>query len=662
MRDTMLRGRSQVIWRYMPGSTFRYNESGGWCEVTAVTIRNPAPLSSALAGALAHELRRWDAVSPSGYPDPIAQPGKYEVGEPYDVRYNVWPTVFTCRSCGRVHWYRDVDALRGVNDRMGCRTCRGQNMLRQVPYAYVCECGRKDSSYIPKHPQDHTISLVDKGSFQESYWFCKVCHQPLHRNAREGMGYRSCECAPRKAKRGVILQDSRVYYSQTVELVEVEPGALERWRENPRFGDLLLAASIGTDVYVPRHILDLASQATGDGQVLGMISPELQAVREILLREGKPEKVVEQIIRESMAVASTDPWAQYDEQLAPHRVAVANVTLSESRQTVEYVFVRDEPSMATIMVRDIVTEATLAGDHESSHRLADEVGLASSLGLVDLAVVEALPVLLAGYGYTRYFASPQTADDSGEEGGTQSSLALRPFPEHANRIPIYAARNTTEAFAYRLDPWRLAAFLELNQVVEAPAEALKSEVSVRAWLLGLARPMLENGESHLSLTSFERAAGTTVDQPSALLFGVIHSVSHVLKGTAHRYVGVDADSLAEYLFPAHGAGLLYVSSHVDFTLGGIDSVVRSNLTQWLGSARDYAGRCSFDPVCAHAGGACLACIYPKFGCAYFNRTVSRSFLFGGRVLGRAESVVGFWEPTAAERAAEWKKSSDSTVE
>jgi len=137
-------------------------------------------------------------------------------------------------------------------------------------------------------------------------------------------------------------------------------------------------------------------------------------------------------------------------------------------------------------------------------------------------------------------------------------------------------------------------------------------------------------------------AGVTVDEPSALAFGVLHTLSHVLKATGHKFVGIDADSLAEYLFPAHGAGLLYASAHVEFTLGGIDSVFRSNLTQWLGSARDYADQCSFDPVCGSMGGACLACLYTKFGCAHFNRSLSRSYLLGGIIPGRERRVSGYW--------------------
>jgi hypothetical protein len=144
------------------------------------------------------------------------------------------------------------------------------------------------------------------------------------------------------------------------------------------------------------------------------------------------------------------------------------------------------------------------------------------------------------------------------------------------------------------------------------------------------------------LRPWEINRGDLVDDAAAMAFGVLHSLSHMLKVTAHRYVGIDGDALAEYLFPAHMAGLLYASSQVTFTLGGIDAVFRSNLTQWLGSARDYAGVCSFDPVCERSGGACLACLYPKFGCVYFNRTVSRAFLVGGQVPGREHPIDGFW--------------------
>lgn len=157
------------------------------------------------------------------------------------------------------------------------------------------------------------------------------------------------------------------------------------------------------------------------------------------------------------------------------------------------------------------------------------------------------------------------------------------------------ARNTTEALLFEIDPWRVAAFLEINAGFAVPTEARPDLCSIRAWLLSRLPTLLISGESHFLLHASEIEAGVSVDEPAALVFGVLHTISHVLKATAHRYVGIDADSIAEYLFPAHCAGLLYASSHVEFTLGGIDSVFRANLTQWLGSARDYADQCSLIP-------------------------------------------------------------------
>lgn len=156
----MQRGRSQVIWKYMPGSTFRYNENGAWCKVTDVTLRDPSPLSGALAEAVSQMLRRWKAIGHASFPDPETQSEKYSVGEPFQVMYSVWPTVFICRECGRVHYYRDLQRLLQVNDRLSCMTCKGRDQLRQVPYAYVCECGRIDTVYIPKHANNHLIELV----------------------------------------------------------------------------------------------------------------------------------------------------------------------------------------------------------------------------------------------------------------------------------------------------------------------------------------------------------------------------------------------------------------------------------------------------------------------------------------------------------------------
>jgi hypothetical protein len=650
MRDEMKRGRSQVIWRYTPGALFRYNESGGWSKTMRINMRESAPLTGALAVAVRDTLRRWKAIGPEGYPDPELQPKKFEVGEPLHVMYQAWPLVFTCRECGKVHYYRDVANLRSTNDRLACMRCKRNDQLKQIPYGYVCECGRLDTLFVPRcpHGDRHDVELINKGSFQESYWRCQVCRIPLRRSAREGLGYRRCECRPKKGKRGLPLEDSRTYYSQSVALVEVRPSLIQSWQGNQRFGDLLLAAVLQLDAYHPGDLTRLANWKPLSAE----LSPELIATRDLLIKGGMDPTQAEEIVRQGAREAGANPWVEYSRQLEPYRAAL-NVVWSDQQRTIEYVFVRDEPSVTTIPLEQLAAEAQASGDFASRERYEGEEALAAQLGLSRIAVVQALPILLAGVGYTRYFGSPRDVSDGdgSRPDAAPSPLALRPYVADSPQVPIYVARNTTEAFFFELDPYRVAAFLEVNLGVEVPTESTKSGPAIRSWLVQRAASLVMEGESHLVLEKWELEAGRIVDLPPALMFGVLHSVSHILKATAHRHVGVDADSLSEYLFPAHSAGLLYVSTHVEFTLGGIDSVVRSNLTQWLGSARDFAGRCSLDPVCSHSGGACLACMYPKFGCAHFNRTVSRAFLFGGEVRGLSAPLEGYWMPRVAAAAA-----------
>jgi len=520
-----------------------------------------------------------------------------------------------------------------------------------VPYAYVCECGRLDTVYIPSnipgHNRDHFIELINRGTFQDSFWRCRECQRPLYRNAREGLGFRRCECAPKKGKRGVLLEDSRLHYSQTLDLVDIEPKVVDRWKDNSRFADILLAGALRMSAYRPRDLIDLAEWKPGGSSGL---SPELQHMKSTLMKDlGLSDEQADAMVRKSAEQGRSNPWATYDADLKPFRDTLGQILWEDSRRTIEYLFVRDEPSAGALSLDQLIVETEASGSKESADRLRDERALGEKLGLSELRVVQALPILLAGVGFTRYFANPQDAAEiSGNSG--PGKVQLRSYPAIEGKIPIYVARNATEGLLYDLDPWRLAAYVEANSGITVPVDVAKSKPEIYAWLLMQSGRLIQTGESHFLLRSFEVEAGVAVDEVSALIFGVLHTMSHVLKATAHRYVGIDGDSLAEYLFPAHAAGLIYVSSHVQFTLGGIDSVFRSNLTQWLASARDYAGRCSFDPVCMHSGGACLACLYPKFGCAYFNRSVSRSFLIGGRVSGRNEIVVGYWNAKVVERA------------
>lgn len=648
MQDEMTRGRSQVIWRYMPESTFRYNADSAWCKVADVTMNKTSSLEGGLINALADKLTYWNAITPTGFPDPRTQTHKYIVGEPYWVRYDIWPTIFMCSDCKRMHWYKTVSNLKQYNDRLRCQSCGAKNeILKQSPFAYVCPCGNIETLFIPNCPtsRDHPVCLKDAQSFQESYWYCSVCHTPIQRGSQDGLGIRACQCG--KPMRGVTLVDPRIYYSQTLAIVDIQPEILAAWKTNENFSSLLMGAIFRIPSYKPSDIQNLSKHKS----VKNSLTPELSEMKKMLLEQGMKEDQVNNLIQKSIDKGSPDPWKQYDKVLSLCKEFVFPYEASDCHQSIEYVFVRDEPSIINVTLESLIEQAEINENSDAFAHHTNDKHLGETLGLINLAIIQEFPILLAGIGYTRYFSGPIDFD------GTNNDTRLRPYKvEDGGKIPLYIAKNTTEAFMYELDPWRVAAFLEINQAVVVPEKATTSDYMIRAWLQSISTRLKEVGESHLQLLSFEEERGVTVDLPTGLIFGVLHTISHALKVTAHQYVGIDQDSLAEYLFPLHLSGLLYASSHVKFTLGGIDAVFRSNLQQWLGTVRDFTNSCSFDPVCTQDGGACLACLYTKFGCSYFNRTLSRSFLFGGSVHGIENEIIGYWSREVTEKKEYLKES------
>jgi hypothetical protein len=111
------------------------------------------------------------------------------------------------------------------------------------------------------------------------------------------------------------------------------------------------------------------------------------------------------------------------------------------------------------------------------------------------------------------------------------------------------------------------------------------ESHLRLWLLEYREIFLQQKEAHLELMPWEKEQGLEmVNKTPAVLFGLLHSISHMLIIAATTIAGFEADSLGEYLFPLTGAGVIYAAGHQEFTLGGIVSAFRMNLSYWLRGA------------------------------------------------------------------------------
>jgi hypothetical protein len=203
---------------------------------------------------------------------------------------------------------------------------------------------------------------------------------------------------------------------------------------------------------------------------------------------------------------------------------------------------------------------------------------------------------------------------------------------------MYGTRGETEGLLVRIDPLEAIRWLADSGIVPAPDAATADEA--RRWLLGVCEPVIDvfNPPDH---------------RITAAVLGLVHSMAHrFMKALAAR-CGLNAESLAEYLFPSAAAFLIYANTRSEFVLGGVEHVFRFDLGDALAEL-DADPRCVFDPPCRRSfGGACAACLHTsEVACERFNTVLDRNLLFGtlppinGASASAPGEVIwrGFWTP------------------
>lgn len=132
-----------------------------------------------------------------------------------------------------------------------------------------------------------------------------------------------------------------------------------------------------------------------------------------------------------------------------------------------------------------------------------------------------------------------------------------------------------------------------------------------------------------------------------LVFGLLHSLSHVAMKAVSRFAGVERTSACEYVFLPL-LGFVIFDGSGTFQLGGVDNLAREHLRDFVGAIEADEISCLYDPDCSDRAGACHGCIQsPEIACRVFNHGLSRAFLIGGHAPWRdsaAEDYVkGFWD-------------------
>ncbi len=230
---------------------------------------------------------------------------------------------------------------------------------------------------------------------------------------------------------------------------------------------------------------------------------------------------------------------------------------------------------------------------------------ARSVGAEQISLISDFPITTAVYGYSRADYRPNLCH-------------VNPFPpdrEQDGRYPIYVDTVQADAIMLHLDIDRVVAWLETNGF--ASGLSSRSVFEKRAYFVNL----FDQAPLRQTIKS---------DEPETrLVFGLLHTLSHLSLRSAAMLCGLDRTSLSEYVLPRALMFAIYSSHRFGATIGAFTALYEQALVEWLEHIRN-SRRCVYDPVCHDNGGNCHACTHiAEISCQYFNLNLGRPFLFGG---------------------------------
>jgi len=239
---------------------------------------------------------------------------------------------------------------------------------------------------------------------------------------------------------------------------------------------------------------------------------------------------------------------------------------------------------------------------------------ARELGLSRFTLVNDFPIVTATYGYSRAEYSPRRSNDD----AVQSQL--NPFPsetQYAGRFPIYVDQVEADALLLRLDHDAVLNWLASNDMPASIAPGEDPALSRQAFFAAIFQdaPLRQTLEVDRAQTR--------------MVFGLLHTLSHIYVRQAALLCGLEATSLSEYLFPRALSFAIYCNHRFGATIGALTALFEQSADEWLRSVFN-SRQCVYDPVCRDSSASCHACTHlGETSCRYFNLNLSRSFLFGG---------------------------------
>jgi hypothetical protein len=400
------------------------------------------------------------------------------------------------------------------------------------------------------------------------------------------------------------------FYPHTTVLLNIPRGQLDAFLSLPEWPAIAAAKFLSLPGFQDRTLASFmpVTSHQQDDQDVGLSNTELE---DLLERQASGELTPAQVV---------EAMQDINQQRQQQQQASADVVRNLAQQTgVEWPSWRDagQEMLEAVMPKEDASHLEL---FDNRHR-TDTVQTARQLGMSELTLIPDYPIITATYGFSRSEFSP-------------NECRINPFSpqrSHEGRFPIFVDQVQADAMLVSLDATRVLTWLEHNGHTPVLPNGSDRDLARRAYFVQL----FDYTELRQTLSE---------DQAQArLVFGLLHTLSHLCVRQAAILCGLDRTSLSEYLMPRALTLAIYSNHRFGATIGALTALFEQSLAEWLNTMRDTR-RCVYDPVCHDHEGACHACAHlSETSCRFFNLNLNRAFLFGGHDPQLTNIEVGYFD-------------------
>ncbi len=614
------------MFRHLPESVFM--EDKRWYKVTNLKVNKLSENTSHLLKAVKKYVSDWSLNSDLNnnlFPDVDEL---YYFGEVDEVEYSLFPFVFYCQNqnCNNVHEYYSIEDISRKNPELRCQFCKKSN-IKQYPYALIHKNGDLQSISVKKNKNAKKwydkydgIRMKDTRRFTTATWYNYKNHKSLGELGTKTTQLPITNDMKKNNQRflgGTHLAEGDIHYPALLTMVNLEQEKMIDRRNNENFPFIQMAGLLGlnsikTDDYGKNF--ELKNENDTIQAMLNSASNESE--REIILNTLKKANISTQYSEEGIIKEIND--------IFNNEFPKDNVV--NDRLLHEFLYTWYENGGQTLNKK--IEESSLRGDYVQETTLFNAKKELGNLGIEEVALLEKFPVITLGIGYTR-------------KSFDRNKSILNPFSHNISSRPytlIPVLKNENEAIVFKMDALRIYKWLELNSLIEGKKNPENSK------------------EAHTMLYSKLELAGKdkqdlAMMDPSdyinnkdlfatIITFQLTHTLMHMLLHAGKSIIGLDVDSMAEYIFPSALSGAIYVSKLQGGGMGALIAAFENDLERWIRNTYEKSQTCLYDPICKGQQGACHACSYLKFSCDHFNRALSRNLLMGGNIGGK--EIVGFY--------------------